>query len=185
MFPLTFVTCAEAVIILVQDLRRKLPVTRTLFPWHNTLAFSLTRDLAKELALGKWSLQAMSLDSFKWIFFLSPCHVLFCRLYYSYDVTKTTLIFWYVSFIVPVIVNQEHRLLLRIAFPENIHPFTYPTGVSSRSKNLCPLLLCKASVDLVFVKSPMRWIITGVMHGWQNLSSGDRSWDWPNNAQTC
>jgi len=53
MFPLTFVTCAEAVIILVQDLRRKLPVTRTLFPWHNTLAFSLTRDLAKELALGK------------------------------------------------------------------------------------------------------------------------------------
>jgi hypothetical protein len=36
-----------------QDLRRKLPVTRTLFPWHNTLAFSLTRDLAKELALGK------------------------------------------------------------------------------------------------------------------------------------
>ncbi|KAL6896891.1 hypothetical protein ACP4OV_007463 [Aristida adscensionis] len=36
-----------------KDLRRKLPVTRTLFPWHNTLAFSLTRDLAKELALGK------------------------------------------------------------------------------------------------------------------------------------
>lgn len=43
-------------IICAQDLRRKLPVTRTLFPWHNTLAFSLTRDLAKELALGKWSL---------------------------------------------------------------------------------------------------------------------------------
>ncbi|KAL6657378.1 hypothetical protein ACP70R_005158 [Stipagrostis hirtigluma subsp. patula] len=36
-----------------KDLRRKLPVTRTLFPWHNTLAFSITRDLAKELALGK------------------------------------------------------------------------------------------------------------------------------------
>ncbi|CAM0907394.1 unnamed protein product [Alopecurus aequalis] len=36
-----------------KDLRRKLPVTRTLFPWHNTLALSLTRDLAKELALGK------------------------------------------------------------------------------------------------------------------------------------
>ena len=36
-----------------QDLRRKLPVTRTLFPWHNTHALSLTRDLAKELALGK------------------------------------------------------------------------------------------------------------------------------------
>jgi capping protein alpha len=61
-------------IILAQDLRRKLPVTRTLFPWHNTLAFSLTRDLAKELALGKWSLQAMSLDCFKWIFLISmPC----------------------------------------------------------------------------------------------------------------
>uniref|UniRef100_A0A0D9WXY0 F-actin-capping protein subunit alpha n=1 Tax=Leersia perrieri TaxID=77586 RepID=A0A0D9WXY0_9ORYZ len=37
----------------VIDLRRKLPVTRTLFPWHNTLALSLTRDLAKELAIGK------------------------------------------------------------------------------------------------------------------------------------
>ncbi|XP_035816310.1 F-actin-capping protein subunit alpha-like isoform X1 [Zea mays] len=36
-----------------KDLRRKLPVTRTLFPWHNTLVFGLTRDLAKELALGK------------------------------------------------------------------------------------------------------------------------------------
>ncbi|XP_051213752.1 F-actin-capping protein subunit alpha [Lolium perenne] len=36
-----------------KDLRRKLPVTRTLFPWHNTHALSLTRDLAKELALGK------------------------------------------------------------------------------------------------------------------------------------
>lgn len=36
-----------------KDLRRKLPVTRTLFPWHNTLAVSLTRDLAKQLALGK------------------------------------------------------------------------------------------------------------------------------------
>uniref|UniRef100_A0A0E0LJP5 F-actin-capping protein subunit alpha n=1 Tax=Oryza punctata TaxID=4537 RepID=A0A0E0LJP5_ORYPU len=36
-----------------KDLRRKLPVTRTLFPWHNTLALSLTRDLTKELAIGK------------------------------------------------------------------------------------------------------------------------------------
>ncbi|KQK14692.1 hypothetical protein BRADI_1g18110v3 [Brachypodium distachyon] len=36
-----------------KDLRRKLPVTRTLFPWQNTKALSLTRDLAKELALGK------------------------------------------------------------------------------------------------------------------------------------
>ncbi|PSS03029.1 F-actin-capping protein subunit alpha like [Actinidia chinensis var. chinensis] len=36
-----------------KDLRRKLPVTRTLFPWHNTLQFSLTRDIAKELGIGK------------------------------------------------------------------------------------------------------------------------------------
>lgn len=36
-----------------KDLRRKLPVTRTLFPWHNTLQLSLTRDLTKELSLGK------------------------------------------------------------------------------------------------------------------------------------
>ncbi|KAK7284378.1 hypothetical protein RJT34_19123 [Clitoria ternatea] len=36
-----------------KDLRRKLPVTRTLFPWHNTLQFSLTRDLSKELGIGK------------------------------------------------------------------------------------------------------------------------------------
>uniref|UniRef100_A0ACD5WR59 Uncharacterized protein n=1 Tax=Avena sativa TaxID=4498 RepID=A0ACD5WR59_AVESA len=36
-----------------KDLRRKLPVTRTLFPWHNTVALTLTRDLAKELAIGK------------------------------------------------------------------------------------------------------------------------------------
>ncbi|XP_068659794.1 F-actin-capping protein subunit alpha [Aristolochia californica] len=36
-----------------KDLRRKLPVTRTLFPWHNTLQFSLTRDVTKELGIGK------------------------------------------------------------------------------------------------------------------------------------
>lgn len=36
-----------------KDLRRKLPVTRTLFPWHSTLQFSLTRDIAKELKIGK------------------------------------------------------------------------------------------------------------------------------------
>lgn len=35
----------------MQDLRRKLPVTRTLFPWHNTLQFSLTRDIQKNLGL--------------------------------------------------------------------------------------------------------------------------------------
>lgn len=40
----------------IQDLRRKLPVTRTLFPWHNTLQFSLTRDITKELGIGKWHL---------------------------------------------------------------------------------------------------------------------------------
>eukprot|EP00262_Sarcandra_glabra_P015741 TRINITY_DN492_c0_g1_i1.p1 TRINITY_DN492_c0_g1~~TRINITY_DN492_c0_g1_i1.p1 ORF type:complete len:307 (-),score=52.74 TRINITY_DN492_c0_g1_i1:45-965(-) len=36
-----------------KDLRRKLPVTRTLFPWHNTLQFSLTKDISKELGIGK------------------------------------------------------------------------------------------------------------------------------------
>ncbi|MQL90412.1 hypothetical protein Taro_022995 [Colocasia esculenta] len=36
-----------------KDLRRKLPVTRTLFPWHNTLQFSLTREISKELGIGK------------------------------------------------------------------------------------------------------------------------------------
>ncbi|URE24654.1 F-actin-capping protein subunit [Musa troglodytarum] len=36
-----------------QDLRRKLPVTRTLFPWHNTLQFSLTRDITRELEIGQ------------------------------------------------------------------------------------------------------------------------------------
>ncbi|XP_024029105.1 F-actin-capping protein subunit alpha [Morus notabilis] len=36
-----------------KDLRRKLPVTRTLFPWHNTMQFSLTRDISKELGIGK------------------------------------------------------------------------------------------------------------------------------------
>ncbi|KAK1292933.1 F-actin-capping protein subunit alpha [Acorus calamus] len=36
-----------------KDLRRKLPVTRTLFPWHNTLQFSLTRDISKELGIEK------------------------------------------------------------------------------------------------------------------------------------
>lgn len=40
--------------IVMQDLRRKLPVTRTLFPWQNTLQFSLTRDITKELGIGKW-----------------------------------------------------------------------------------------------------------------------------------
>ncbi|XP_048139750.1 F-actin-capping protein subunit alpha isoform X2 [Rhodamnia argentea] len=37
----------------LEDLRRKLPVTRTLFPWHNTLQFSLTRDISKELGIEK------------------------------------------------------------------------------------------------------------------------------------
>lgn len=36
-----------------KDLRRKLPVTRTLFPWHNTSQFSLTREITKELGIGK------------------------------------------------------------------------------------------------------------------------------------
>ncbi|URE24661.1 F-actin-capping protein subunit [Musa troglodytarum] len=36
-----------------KDLRRKLPVTRTLFPWHNTLQFSLTRDITRELEIGQ------------------------------------------------------------------------------------------------------------------------------------
>ncbi|XP_010446295.1 PREDICTED: F-actin-capping protein subunit alpha-like [Camelina sativa] len=38
-----------------KDLRRKLPVTRTLFPWQNTLQFSLTREVEKELGLGNIS----------------------------------------------------------------------------------------------------------------------------------
>ncbi|XP_058076801.1 F-actin-capping protein subunit alpha [Magnolia sinica] len=36
-----------------KDLRRKLPVTRTLFPWHNTLQVSLNRDLVKGIGNGK------------------------------------------------------------------------------------------------------------------------------------
>ncbi|KAE8675406.1 F-actin-capping protein subunit alpha [Hibiscus syriacus] len=36
-----------------KDLRRKLPVTRTLFPWHGTSQFSLTREISKELGIGK------------------------------------------------------------------------------------------------------------------------------------
>ncbi|KAG6434142.1 hypothetical protein SASPL_105764 [Salvia splendens] len=36
-----------------KDLRRKLPVTRTLFPWHNATQFSLRRDLQKSLGLEK------------------------------------------------------------------------------------------------------------------------------------
>ncbi|CAA7388816.1 unnamed protein product [Spirodela intermedia] len=36
-----------------KDLRRKLPVTRTLFPWHSTSQFSLTREISKELGIGK------------------------------------------------------------------------------------------------------------------------------------
>ncbi|XP_047311517.1 F-actin-capping protein subunit alpha-like [Impatiens glandulifera] len=36
-----------------KDLRRKLPVTRTMFPWHNTLQFSLTKDISRELGMGK------------------------------------------------------------------------------------------------------------------------------------
>ncbi|PKA58431.1 F-actin-capping protein subunit alpha [Apostasia shenzhenica] len=36
-----------------KDLRRKLPVTRTLFPWQNTLQFSLNRDISREFGIGK------------------------------------------------------------------------------------------------------------------------------------
>lgn len=48
-----FVLNISIVHSLMQDLRRKLPVTRTLFPWHNTMQFSLTRDISKELGIGK------------------------------------------------------------------------------------------------------------------------------------
>ncbi|KAI4367845.1 hypothetical protein MLD38_016469 [Melastoma candidum] len=34
-----------------KELRRKLPVTRTLFPWHNALQFNLTKDMEKELGI--------------------------------------------------------------------------------------------------------------------------------------
>ncbi|KAG6474828.1 hypothetical protein ZIOFF_064043 [Zingiber officinale] len=43
--------CKDSTIF--QDLRRKLPVTRTLFPWQNTIQFSLTKDINKELGIGK------------------------------------------------------------------------------------------------------------------------------------
>ncbi|KAK8689096.1 hypothetical protein V6N13_087823 [Hibiscus sabdariffa] len=36
-----------------KELRRKLPVTRTLFPWHNTLQFNLKREIAEELRIGE------------------------------------------------------------------------------------------------------------------------------------
>jgi capping protein alpha len=36
-----------------KDLRRKLPVTRTQFPWHNTKQFNLNRDLSNELGIKK------------------------------------------------------------------------------------------------------------------------------------
>ncbi|KAI3975287.1 hypothetical protein MKX01_033527 [Papaver californicum] len=35
------------------DTTFKLPVTRTLFPWHNTMQISLTRDITKELGIKK------------------------------------------------------------------------------------------------------------------------------------
>nr|POE58932.1 f-actin-capping protein subunit alpha [Quercus suber] len=37
----------------LEDLWRKLPVTQTLLPRHNTMQFSLTRDTTKELGIGK------------------------------------------------------------------------------------------------------------------------------------
>ena len=37
----------------MQDLWRKLPVTQTLLPRHNTMQFSLTKDTTKELGIGK------------------------------------------------------------------------------------------------------------------------------------
>ncbi|KAG8479588.1 hypothetical protein CXB51_029367 [Gossypium anomalum] len=36
-----------------KDLRRKLPITRTLFPWRNTRQFSLKREISEELGIGK------------------------------------------------------------------------------------------------------------------------------------
>ncbi|KAL4352981.1 hypothetical protein GQ457_06G023760 [Hibiscus cannabinus] len=36
-----------------KELRRKLPVTRTLFPWHNTMQFNLKREIAEELRIGE------------------------------------------------------------------------------------------------------------------------------------
>ncbi|KAH8515782.1 hypothetical protein Peur_047211 [Populus x canadensis] len=36
-----------------KDLRRKPPVTGTLFSWHNALQFSLTRDIHEELGIDK------------------------------------------------------------------------------------------------------------------------------------
>ena len=37
----------------MQDLWRKLPITQTLLPRHDTSQFSLTRDTTKELGIGK------------------------------------------------------------------------------------------------------------------------------------
>jgi capping protein alpha len=48
-----YLEISEQIYGILQDLRRKLPVTRTLFPWQNTLQFSLTREVEKELGLGK------------------------------------------------------------------------------------------------------------------------------------
>ena len=50
------------VVIVMQDLRRKLPVTRTLFPWHNTSQFSLTREITKELGIEKWIIPSQHLN---------------------------------------------------------------------------------------------------------------------------
>ncbi|XP_039066472.1 F-actin-capping protein subunit alpha-like [Hibiscus syriacus] len=36
-----------------KELRRKLPVTRTLFPWHKTLLFSFKREMDEELGIRK------------------------------------------------------------------------------------------------------------------------------------
>ncbi|KAH1030188.1 hypothetical protein J1N35_046189 [Gossypium stocksii] len=36
-----------------KELRRKLPITRTLFPWRNTRQFSLKREISEELGIGK------------------------------------------------------------------------------------------------------------------------------------
>ncbi|PPD91834.1 hypothetical protein GOBAR_DD11241 [Gossypium barbadense] len=36
-----------------KDLRRKLPITRTLFPWRSTRQFSLKREISEELGIGK------------------------------------------------------------------------------------------------------------------------------------
>lgn len=135
--------------ICAQDLRRKLPVTRTLFPWHNTLAVSLTRDLAKQLALGKWSLCRPCHRMASSVFLISMC----C------SVVISILHLW---------ASQSHcKSRTHFFFCGDVKDFAFPRVSLDAVRNQTASYW-RVWIICFFINAPIWWIIVGVLYEFKN-----------------